>query len=47
MSQGAHHKLEVACPKELVLIGVKGQGRSARLLTLSLRGIHARADVRI
>ena len=44
MSQGDHHRLEVAGPKESVLIGVKGQGRSARLLTRSLRGIHTRAE---
>ena len=37
--------LELAGPKELVVISVKGQGRSTRLLTRSLRGIHARADV--
>ena len=46
MSQGAHHKLAVPCPKELVLIGVKGQGWSARLLSRSLRGIQVRANVR-
>ena len=38
--------LELAGPKELVVISVKGQGRSTRLLTRSLRGIHARADLR-
>ena len=38
--------LELAGPKELILISVKGQGRSTRLLTRSLRGIHARADVK-
>ena len=44
---GAYHLLELAGPKEIVLIGVKweGHGRSARLLTRSLRGVHARANV--